>query len=1485
MEGVSFIDISSERSDVEFYENGIMILSGGGPVKGGEVPQCRPTKRLKIAKKQVPLVNVRVNSGSIEQQSFFNEVKVMLEYNQIEGHDILVVLWEGVRIFKIQLKLEERLRELFTIVHHKCLESQVLSVNNSVKNVKNKKNSHANNNTKRLISKLYKDVISSDIRLSYSDPHVWQITFDFSLLYIPQSINKFSKETCSFLDRMFSRGRCDTSHSNLENSSPFIQQNFVKQTISYTKSSVDSKESTVTKVDGLKVHLLPFQSKSVSWMFDKERKCFPDIDLNNALQALSFLNDYVSYGYEMISPTCFWNKFTNFILTLSDLKEIYNRFTSVQKQQNAIGCRGLLSEEMGLGKTIEILALILKNKRSVCQDNTFIDNDGKTIYKTKTSLIICPNAILQQWINEIENHTTENLKIFHYKGFLHVKKYFNCENIQEIVKTLSNCDIIITSYNVVSTEIHYAEYNASLRPRRKISPIKYDYSSPLSLMQFFRIILDEVQMLHSDSTKAAKCTSLLHRVHTWGVSGTPIQLVRDYQTALSYLKISPFFELPEIISTINLNVIYKRNQLINGIAFSLKELMNFFIERNLCIRHSKKDVFEQIQVPKQHNYIIPLEFAPVEWDNYLDLWNCFLEASGYHPNGSGSTRLSSAQLNQWLTRLRYLCCHAVFPDQNYNQKNNQNSNINSGSNSLLNIDDVLKLMTSEAIEKLDSLYRDNYQIQIKSAQAKMELQNKPMEAIGALNSIKQSLINDLKVKCNVDDPFNTNALSEDKNIPDATNQRLENNSRMRTRAYLDLLHQCYFFVATGYYLMGSNRLEQLDHENEKLTLMKTDVKPKTYVEFFSEEDMKSIEENQQFEQQYYTYAEKLRERILLGRVQKVEIIISETNVLFMDVNEVAESTHHSRELKIIQFHEEEDFSSNILVSRCFKMLASLISSLNKQAHQFNTLFEELEQLLYKPIRKEYNEDNEEEKANEYATSIDDQDKMFAIFACLEQLLSNRDLILTSDEIVKNPKKALKPQPGQQFSEFHSKLISKLNVINGSPMKQVFDDLKNSRIVRNVSGTTGGAKNVDDFENYLLAYEDKMSDMTKENNVLRDSLKKLNNIYNAKLEYYSHLQKISDSLVSLLHMETPARNLILKAVRDGTQNQKYLERIGTAESRVKYLNSLNALKEGIVMKKSFHCPICLGTIHMGAMIKCGHFFCRTCIGNWLKRHTTCPMCKTSASLTEAYNFKFQNEDKDEFMKDKTLEKNVQKMANKNMEPTTNDSEQVFEEKYSRYPRLKEVHQMRIKESFGAKIDFVIKLILFLKMKSEANNEDPPQIVLYSQSFDYLRVISKVLHIHDISQLTCWANIASIGETISKYKKDNTITCILLNVRALGAGLNLLNARHVFLLDPIINQGDELQAMSRNNRIGQTQETYVWNFMIRNTVEENILKYKCVLESKKRLIEGNKEIQQSMDDCIEADEDRKEFEMNESTGEQVAGKHLWHCFFQNTEQVTS
>ena len=64
-----------------------------------------------------------------------------------------------------------------------------------------------------------------------------------------------------------------------------------------------------------------------------------------------------------------------------------------------------------------------------------------------------------------------------------------------------------------------------------------------------------------------------------------------------------------------------------------------------------------------------------------------------------------------------------------------------------------------------------------------------------------------------------------------------------------------------------------------------------------------------------------------------------------------------------------------------------------------------------------------------------------------------------------------------------------------------------------------------------------------------------------------------------------------------------------------------------------------------------------------------------------------------------------------------------------------------------------------------------------------------------------------------QKDGNKPCVLLLPINQGAnGLNLVEAQHVIMIEPLLNPAAEAQAVNRVHRIGQTRETCVHRFVV-------------------------------------------------------------------------
>lgn len=98
---------------------------------------------------------------------------------------------------------------------------------------------------------------------------------------------------------------------------------------------------------------------------------------------------------------------------------------------------------------------------------------------------------------------------------------------------------------------------------------------------------------------------------------------------------------------------------------------------------------------------------------------------------------------------------------------------------------------------------------------------------------------------------------------------------------------------------------------------------------------------------------------------------------------------------------------------------------------------------------------------------------------------------------------------------------------------------------------------------------------------------------------------------------------------------------------------------------------------------------------------------------------------------------------------------------------------------------------------------------------------------VAQTDRQTQIRSFNAPSSSQKATNVF---LLSTRAGGQGINLAAADTVILFDSDWNPQQDLQAMDRAHRIGQTRNVVVYRFATRNTVEQKLLES---AEAKRRL----------------------------------------------------
>ncbi|KAL6529632.1 hypothetical protein OROGR_015255 [Orobanche gracilis] len=122
------------------------------------------------------------------------------------------------------------------------------------------------------------------------------------------------------------------------------------------------------------------------------------------------------------------------------------------KQEESVARGGILADEMGMGKTLQAIALVLLKRnilRGLYGQNlpTSSSSSPKELPPIKGTLVVCPLVAVMQWVSEIEKFTSKgSTKVLVYHGANRAKNHYQ----------FAEYDFVITTYSIVEAE--YRKY-------------------------------------------------------------------------------------------------------------------------------------------------------------------------------------------------------------------------------------------------------------------------------------------------------------------------------------------------------------------------------------------------------------------------------------------------------------------------------------------------------------------------------------------------------------------------------------------------------------------------------------------------------------------------------------------------------------------------------------------------------------------------------------------------------------------------------------------------------------------------------------------------------------------------------------------------------------------------------------------------------------------------------------------------------------------
>lgn len=153
----------------------------------------------------------------------------------------------------------------------------------------------------------------------------------------------------------------------------------------------------------------------------------------------------------------------------------------------------VLAEEMGLGKTVEILSLILLSQEP--ERNTLPAYDAEwlaaDVQPSNLTLLVCPLAIIGQWQDEITRHAPK-LRVLRYSG---MKTTYPKDDGKEVERTIRRYDIVLCDFDTMANDLAIARKPRLHHTRGQVARgnrVTYRRSVLIGI-EWLRVVLDEAR--------------------------------------------------------------------------------------------------------------------------------------------------------------------------------------------------------------------------------------------------------------------------------------------------------------------------------------------------------------------------------------------------------------------------------------------------------------------------------------------------------------------------------------------------------------------------------------------------------------------------------------------------------------------------------------------------------------------------------------------------------------------------------------------------------------------------------------------------------------------------------------------------------------------------------------------------------------------------------------------------------------------------------